>query len=80
MDREELEERLFRAEDALRRIERLKDRWSAPLSHPVGDMADPAYAGAAAWAAVGSQSHKIAENVLGKHKDSKDSPRPLDNA
>jgi hypothetical protein len=60
----ELEDRLYRAEDALRRIERLRDRWNAPLSHPIGDMNDPAYAGAAAWAAVGSEAHKIAMDTL----------------
>lgn len=49
---------------ALERIERLQDRWSAPLTHPVGDMRDPAYAGAAAWAAVGSEAHKIAKDTI----------------
>jgi hypothetical protein len=52
------------AVEALEKIERLKDRWSAPLEHPVGDMSDPAYAGAAAWAAVGSEAHKIAHDFL----------------
>jgi hypothetical protein len=64
--RRELEAEVERLREALQRIERLKDRWSAPISHPVGDTSDPAYAGAAAWAAVGSEAHKIASVALSR--------------
>ena len=58
--------------EALVRIERLMDKWHAPLEHPVGDMSDPAYAGAAAWAAVGSEAHKIATDALARSPQDED--------
>lgn len=63
-EKDALRAEVERLRETLTEIERLKAKWDAPLTHPVGDMSDPAYAGAAAWAAVGSEAHKIAETAL----------------
>lgn len=49
---EAAEQERDRYREALEGIACSFDRWTPPLTHPNGDMSDPAYAGAAAWAAV----------------------------
>jgi hypothetical protein len=69
-ERDAAREDAERLAEALKEIDGLPKRWDAPLSHPCGDMSDPAYRGAAAWAVVGSAAHLIAHKALGGSLDS----------
>ena len=53
------ENRIAELEEALRRIERLRTKWDAPLEYEATDVLSTA-----AWAAVGSEAHAIATVAL----------------